>query len=73
MPSYNGGRDEYVTLDGYQVMAETNRAIGIAKAGLTEELVWLPRSQCDDGDHLSKGDTDISVKSWLAEKEGLDG
>lgn len=33
--------------------------------------VWVPRSVCVDGDLVNRGDTDLIVKSWFAEKEGL--
>ena len=33
---------------------------------------WIPRSVCDSGDDLAKGDTDIVVELWFAKREGLD-
>lgn len=33
--------------------------------------VWVPRSVCEDGDSLEKGDTDVRVEPWFAEKEGM--
>jgi hypothetical protein len=34
--------------------------------------VWMPRSVIDGGYDLDVGDTDITVRTWFAEKEGLD-
>jgi len=80
MARYNGrsnqGVDEHVTLDGYVVRAATDLAVGIAKAktplGQREVLTWIPRSTCDDGSRLERGDTDILVEQWKADQEGLD-
>lgn len=76
----------FVTLDNYIVIAETRLAVGVAKArsrspeGGGKSLLdvrpgepnWIPRSVCDGGSILEKGDTDIVVQEWFAEKEGLD-
>ena len=64
------------TLEGYVVRRVTALAVGICKAaiplGAQEELTWIPRSLCDDGENLEEGDTDIVVDRWKAEQEGLD-
>ena len=69
----------YVTLDGYVVRRVTEKAVGIAKdtknpMGLPDrsDLVWLPRSACDQGDILDTGDTDIIVRESVADEKGLD-
>lgn len=65
-----------VTLEGYVVRRCTANAIGICKAvtplGLREDLTWVPRSLCEDGETLEEGDTDIVVAQWKADQEGLD-
>lgn len=66
----------YETLDGYVVRLTTANAIGIEKArsSLTDkaEVIWLPRSVCEDGDTLSVGDTDICCFGSIADDKGLD-
>lgn len=73
----------HVPLENYIVTAETRLAVGVVKtrrnaAGVLEKLAgdttphWIPRSVCDEGDILEIGDTDISVREWFADKEGLD-
>lgn len=59
----------YVTLSGYEVIRCTDAAVCISKAGTN---TWLPRTYVQDGDALDKGDTDLAVARWLAEKEDLD-
>ena len=34
---------------------------------------WIPRSVCDSGDDLAKGDTDIVVQGRFAARDGLIG
>ena len=65
-------RDDWVTLSGYHIVHATDRAVLLEPcdtpgAGQT----WIPRSHILDGDTLAVGDTDIAVKSWIAEREGL--
>ena len=60
----------YVTLEGYTIKATTVAAIGLAK-GTEPELTWVPRSCCQDGDTLDRGDTDICVREDMAESKGL--
>lgn len=62
----------YVALDGYEVRVVTAKAAGIAKTGEPAdiELIWIPFSQC--AEVYEKGETDIEVAKWLADKEGLD-
>lgn len=68
--------DEHVVLDGYVVRRTTDAAVGIAKAtvplGRREELTWIPRSCCLDGEALEVGSDDLMIASWKAEQEGLD-
>jgi len=63
--------DEYVTLDGYEVVFATVKALRIRKDGTSTDL-WVPRAHVMDGDTLDKGDTDIVVAKWVADREGLD-
>lgn len=70
--------NEFVTLDGYVVVAQTRLAIGIAKTAKSaaapspsDVATWVPRSVCDDGEAIGVGDTDMSVREWFADKEGL--
>jgi hypothetical protein len=62
---------EYVTLDGYVVIAVTPDAVGIAKSE-SGDPTWIPRSLCDAGDDLEKGDSDLSVVRWKADQTELD-
>lgn len=65
----------HVSLEGYVVRRTTEKAVGLAKSGSTilhDDLTWVPRSVCEDGDALAEGDTDITVAEWFADKEGLD-
>ena len=50
--------------------AVTERAV-LLKNNESGAETWIPRTMAQDGDALCKGDTDIIVKTWLAEKEGL--
>lgn len=61
---------EWCTLDGYSVDADTRRAVLVVHTR-TGVKTWIPRSLCDDGEALSLHDTDIVVKTWFADKEGL--
>jgi hypothetical protein len=54
-------------IDG-TVKASTAKAV-LVQQGKRE--VWVPRSVIENGDELTKGDNDIRVESWFAEKEGL--
>lgn len=63
-------RGDTVTLDGYQVVHFTERAI-LARHMKSATESWIPRSVCEAGDRLSIGETDIVVAEWFAEKEGL--
>ena len=64
---------DFVTLDGYTVRRVTEKAIGITKTNQPlDELIWLPRSLCEEGDRLEQGDTDISVKEFKAQELDLD-
>ena len=75
--------NEFVTLDGYVVVAQTVLAIGVVKTvkstaaspplpSPSDVSAWIPRSVCDDGEVVGVGDTDLSVREWFADKEGLD-
>jgi hypothetical protein len=60
-----------VTLsDVDQVIATTEKAV-LVRFNHGQET-WIPRSVCDDGDDLAKGDTDIVVGRWYALREGLE-
>ena len=52
------------------IIATTEKAVLVAFKDGCE--TWVPRSVCDDGDDLAKGDTDIVVELWFAKREGLD-
>lgn len=60
----------WTTLDNFFVSAVTERAV-LLKNNESGAETWIPRTMAQDGDALCKGDTDIIVKTWLAEKEGL--
>jgi len=68
--------DQWTTIDGYIVVKETEKAVGLAKSANVIDrntaLVWVPRSCCQDGERLEEGDEDITVATWFVEKEGLD-
>jgi hypothetical protein len=57
-------------LDGSVVIRITARAVLVRKDDLSE--LWIPWSVCIDGDELTEGDENISVRSWWAEQEGLE-
>ena len=59
-----------ITLDGVDRVIRTTQAAVLVRFKNLKE-VWIPRSVCECGDELSKGDTDIVVQGWFAEKEGL--
>ena len=52
-----------------QVIVTTTKAILVRFENQKE--VWIPRSVCEAGDQLEKGDHDIMVQEWCAEREGL--
>ena len=52
-----------------QVIATTEKAVLVRFTHGQE--TWIPRTVCDSGDELAKGDTDIVVSGWLAAREGL--
>jgi hypothetical protein len=61
----------YITLSGVdEVIATTEKAVLVSFSNFRE--TWIPRSLCDNGECLEKGDTDIVVQEWFAKKEGLD-
>ena len=63
----------YVTLEGYVVRRTTELVIGISRMDEPfAPLAWLPRSACDQGEHLVEGDDDIVVRESIAEEKGLD-
>ena len=66
-------KNEYVSLDDYEIRFSTERAIGIVKAeNPFDDPVWIPRSVCESGDDLNEGDTDIVVARWKADELDLD-
>lgn len=65
-------RNDYVTLDGYTVTIATVKAVGVCKDAIGGDPVFIPRSLCQDGDSLDRGDQDIAVQLWKAEDLGLD-
>lgn len=72
-PQMEGDRDmstHYVALDGFEVAQVTCRAIGVSR-GLGKTLTWIPRSQVEHGDEITKGETDIRVARWFVEREDL--
>lgn len=60
----------WTTLDGYTVKNTTLKAVLVMKG--TDEI-WIPRSLIQDGEEVRKHDTDLVVRTWFCEKEGLDG
>ena len=62
--------ESWTTVEGYEVVKCTDGAVCLSKNGAD---TWVPRSVCMDGDALTEGDTDITVKSWYASRDGLDG
>ena len=52
------------------IIATTEKAVLVRFTNGQE--TWIPRSVCDSGDDLAKGDTDIVVELWFAKREGLD-
>lgn len=66
----------YETLDGYVVQVTTEKAVGIVRArsgaSAKSDLVWLPRSVCQDGAYLNVGDTDIACFGSIADERGLE-
>jgi hypothetical protein len=67
-------RNDYVALDGYTVDMTTTTAIGLRVGPLRSRrpLKWVPRSLVEGGDDIVRGDTDIRVQAWFAEREGLE-
>ena len=61
-------RDNTETVTGL-VVKTSEKAVLLTIGNGVE--VWVPRSVCVDGDTIDKGDTDLVVQSWFAEKEGL--
>jgi hypothetical protein len=60
----------YVTLsDVDEVIATTQKAVLVRFTHGQE--TWIPRTVCDGGAQLAKGDTDIVVTGWFAAREGL--
>lgn len=59
----------FVSIDGYIVKRETDRAVLVVKAG---HEVWIPRSVIDQGEVADVGDTDLSVEQWFAKRTSLD-
>jgi hypothetical protein len=76
-PQQNGdwdmSGDRWVALDGYTVVAVTDKAIGLRLSSPQNRtpLTWVPRSQVLYDDDIGLGDTDICVKVWFVEREGL--
>lgn len=64
----------FVTIEGYQVRRTTEKAVGLVKegAGPTDDLIWVPRSCCRDGDILAVDDTQIECMEYMADDKGLD-
>jgi hypothetical protein len=66
-------RAGWVTLAKYRVSHTTLAAVLVVPVDpARKDEHWIPRSQIMDGDTLTVGDTDIVVKSWIADCEGLD-
>lgn len=63
-------RDELVELEYELVKAATDAAVLLDFGG---QEIWLPRSQADDLEDLSKGDGPgtVALPFWLAEDRGL--
>ena len=62
----------FVLLDDYEVIKASEKAVCIRKVNRVGSGTWIPRSTIEDGDEIDEGDMDLSVQSWIAEKEGLD-
>jgi hypothetical protein len=62
----------YVTLFYVDaIIATTEKAVLVRFTNGQE--TWIPRSVCDSGDDLAKGDTDIVVQGRFAAREWLIG
>jgi hypothetical protein len=53
------------------VLATTDDAVLFRRHDLLEEK-WIPRSRCEDGDDISKGDEEIVVQDRWLRSEGWD-
>lgn len=62
--------DDYVDVD-VKVLAVGDRAIRVTATGNESDAVWLPKSQCRWVDVYRGLETQIEVRQWLAEREGL--
>lgn len=60
--------DEYEIVEG-EVIHTTDLAILISMEESDER--WIPRSVVEDGDFIQIGDTELFVKAWFCEREGL--
>ncbi len=68
MPDY---RSNLIDLDVI-VRRETDKAYGIASPDKADEIIWLPKSQCEiDGDDDPSRRATLTCPEWLAKEKGL--
>ena len=58
------------------VTVETDKAVlielDVEEYGeMNAREIWVPRSVCEDGDHVGTDDTSAQVAKWWLEKNGL--
>lgn len=66
--------DSYYTLEGSEVLRTTKKALLVRYVdgdGVLHE-VWIPRSQCRDGEELRAEDFDVEVAEWWVAENELD-
>lgn len=63
-------REDWTTVAGYTVVHHTGGALLIGKGDVQH---WVPRSVVIDGETISDGDTDLVIRTWFCEREGIDG
>jgi len=65
------GRSDLVDLD-VVVRRETDGACGIADPDKAGNIIWLPKSQCQDEDiRIPSRNATLTCPRWLATERGL--
>lgn len=68
MPRFQSKREEK-TVAGV-VTRLTDKAV-LYKLREQDRVVWIPRSQIQEGENVQLDDEDLQVSSWFIEKEAL--
>lgn len=71
MSRYDVGQ-EFMPLVG-EIIVATPKAVLLSfeeKKGVIREQ-WVPRSVIEDGEEVEEGDSEIAVREWFIDKEGL--